>query len=336
MSTAVSRLVPALLGFVVLLAGPGLGLASGTVVFLSDFGLKDGAVSAMKGVAHSVDPSLRLFDVTHEVPPFNVWEGAFRLAQAAPYWPSNTVFVCIVDPGVGTDRLPVVHRTRTGHVFVGPDNGLFTLVDDALGQGPSHVIDIPRHRLPGSDASHTFHGRDLFAHVGARIASGQLAGSEVGPLLRREPVRIAYPRARWSRGMLSGGIPVLDVQYGNVWSNIGPDVMEESGLKLGDTVEVTFLKEGRKVARLSAPFVRTFGDVPRGRPLVFLNSLQQLAVALNTDDLARRHRVGSGPEWSIQFRPVAPRHGPARETSRPQPALSPTNPSPVASEPAKP
>ena len=276
--------------------------AAGTVVFLSDFGLKDGAVSAMKGVAHSVDPSLRLFDVTHEVPPFNVWEGAFRLAQAASYWPSNTVFVCIVDPGVGTDRLPVVHRTRSGHVFVGPDNGLFTLVDDALGHDRSHVIDASRHRLPGSDASYTFHGRDLFAHVGARMASGQLALADVGQPAAKPPVRIPYPAATCKDGILSGVIPVLDVQYGNVWSNIGPDLVAEAGLRVGDEVEVTFLKGGRRVARLRAPFVQTFGAVPKGKPLVFVNSLLQLSVALNTDSLAARYKVGSGPDWSVQFK----------------------------------
>ena len=304
----------------------GSSLASGTLVFLSDFSLKDGAVSAMKGVAHGVDAALQLFDVTHEIPPFNVWEGSFRLAQAAPYWPSNTVFVCVVDPGVGTDRLPVVHRTRSGHVFVGPDNGLFTLVDDVLGHDRTFVIDASRHWLPGSQASYTFHGRDLFAHVGARLASGQMAPADAGPPATHPPVRIPYPVASWKDGVLSGVIPVLDVQYGNVWSNIGPDLVAQAGLRVGDVVEVTFLNEGRRVARLKAPFVETFGSVPKGKPLVFVNSLLQLSVALNTDDLAARYKVGSGPNWSIQFRVP-------RSTASPSPSAAPS-PAPALADPS--
>lgn len=309
--------VPAAAAAVGLILASARSAAAGTVVFLSDFGLKDGAVSAMKGVAHAADPGLQLFDVTHEVPPFNVWEGAFRLAQAAPYWPANTVFVCVVDPGVGTDRLPVVHRTRSGHVFVGPDNGLFTLVDDVLGHDRSYVIDASRHRLPGSDASYTFHGRDLFAHVGARIASGQLAPADAGQPAGKPPVRIPYPAATCKDGALSGVIPVLDVQYGNVWSNIGPDLVEEAGLRVGDEVEVTFLKGGRRVARLRAPFVQTFGAVPKGKPLVFVNSLLQLSVALNTDSLAARYKVGSGPDWSVQFKAVPSASSPSTSTLPP-------------------
>src|SRR5215471_18591518 len=105
----------------------------GVVVFQSDFGLKDGAVSAMKGVATEVDPELKLYDLTHDIPAYNVWEGAYRLQQAAPYWPKGTVFVSVVDPGVGTSRKSVVMRSKTGQYFVTPDNGTLTLVAEQLG-----------------------------------------------------------------------------------------------------------------------------------------------------------------------------------------------------------
>src|SRR5512145_343457 len=103
------------------------------IVFQTDFGLKDGAVAEMKGVALSVGPSLQLFDITHEIPPYNIWEAAYRLNQAASFWPKGTVFVSVVDPGVGTERRSVVLRTRSGHYFVSPDNGTLTLVAEDLG-----------------------------------------------------------------------------------------------------------------------------------------------------------------------------------------------------------
>ena len=106
---------------------------NGIVVYETDFGLKDGAVSAMRGVARSVSRDLILEDLTHEIPAFNIWEGAYRLNQTAAYWPPGTVFVAVVDPGVGTDRKNIVLATNSGHYFVAPDNGLLTLVAESLG-----------------------------------------------------------------------------------------------------------------------------------------------------------------------------------------------------------
>src|SRR3982750_4896570 len=103
------------------------------VVFQSDFGVKDGAVSAMKGVAMSVSSDLKLFDLTHEIPAYNIWEAAYRLEQTAQYWPAGTVFVSVVDPGVGSERKSVVLKTKSGHFFVTPDNGTLTLISQSLG-----------------------------------------------------------------------------------------------------------------------------------------------------------------------------------------------------------
>lgn len=295
--------------------------AEAALVFLTDFSLRDGAVSAMKGVAFGVDPKLRQFDITHEIPPFNVWEGAFRLQQAARFWPSNTVFVCVVDPGVGTDRLPIVSRTRSGHVFVGPDNGLFTLIDEQLGFDKAHVIDAARQRLPGSAGSYTFHGRDLFAYVAAQLASGKLTQADVGPPLTQAPQRIAYQRPVRTNDTVVGVIPVLDVQYGNVWSNIGREIFEELGAKPGDRFEVRIREKGHVIARLQTPYAATFGEVPKGKPLLFLNSLHHVAVALNQGNLAQRYRIGSGPDWTMEVRLVG-KAGPPASGTPPAPASS--------------
>ena len=161
------------------------------LVFLTDFGVKDGAVSSMKGVAFKVDSGLAMFDVTHEIPVFNTWEAAYRLDQVASYWPEGTVFVCVVDPGVGTDQKSIVLETASGHFFVSPDNGTLTLVAEHLGIGEVREIDKRVNRLQGSELSHTFHGRDVYAYTGARLAAGLIDFSGVGPKLPARVVSIA-------------------------------------------------------------------------------------------------------------------------------------------------
>ena len=144
---------------------------NGIVVFQSDFGLKDGAVSAMKGVAMGVSPALKLFDLTHDIPAYNIWEAAYRLHQTVPYYPKGTVFVSVCDPGVGTERHSVVLLTKTGHYIVTPDNGTLTLVAEHLGIGQVRQIDEAINRLLNSNQSYTFHGRDVSAYTAARLAS---------------------------------------------------------------------------------------------------------------------------------------------------------------------
>jgi S-adenosylmethionine hydrolase len=153
------------------------------IVFQSDFGLKDGAVSVMKGVAMSVSAELRLFDLTHEIPAFNIWEAAVRLQQTVPYWPAGTVFVSVVDPGVGTSRNALVAKTRTGQFIVTPDNGTLTLIAGSPGIAGIRIIDQTVNRRENSDGSYTFEGRDVFAYTAARLAAGVITFGEVGPVL---------------------------------------------------------------------------------------------------------------------------------------------------------
>ena len=274
-------------------------LARGPLVFLTDFGTRDGAVSAMKGVAYGISQRLVIGDVTHEVT--SIWEGAFRLDQAAPFWPAGTVFVAVVDPGVGTERLPVVLRTRAGRLYVGPDNGLFTLVAEREGVAEARRID-EKNRRPGSEESHTFHGRDLFGYTGARLAAGALRIAQVGP--RLDPaklVAIAYARPERSGDRVKGVIPVLDVAWGNVWTNIPKALFESLRLSLGDRVRVRIFKKGTLVDETVAPYRRTFGEVPPGQPLVYVNSLMQMAIALGQDSYAARHKIDAGPDWTVEF-----------------------------------
>ena len=128
------------------------------LVLLTDFGTSDGAVSAMHGVAFGVDPTLNVSDLTHDIPDYDIWLGAYRLYQTANYWPQGSVFVAVVDPGVGTARKSVVLKTKEGRYFVGPDNGLFTLIAERDGVAELREINEKVNRLAGSSESYTFHG----------------------------------------------------------------------------------------------------------------------------------------------------------------------------------
>jgi S-adenosylmethionine hydrolase len=260
------------------------------VVFQSDFGLKDGAVSELK-----------LFDLTHEIPAYNIWEAAYRLQQSVPYWPAGTVFVSVVDPGVGTSRKSVVLKTKTGQFIVSPDNGTLTLLAESLGIDQIREIDESVNRRQDSKKSYTFHGRDVYAFTAARLASGVISYEQVGPLLaKQEVVSIPYQKAVLNGAVIRGTIPVLDVQYGNVWTNIPGDLFQQLGLSFGDQLAVKIIYQGRVAYRGTMPYSATFGAVGVGKPLAYVNSLLQLSFALNQGNFAAVNKVASGGDWTVE------------------------------------
>ena len=279
--------------------------AQSALVLQSDFGLKDGAVACMKGVAFGVNHDLRIFDLTHDIPNYNIWEAAYQLKQTAPYWPAGTVFVSVVDPGVGTERKSVVMKTKTGHYFVSPDNGTLTLIAEDLGIAELRQIDEKINRLAGSEKSYTFHGRDVYAYTGARLAAGVISFAQVGPALPPQIVTIAYEKPRCDGKAAWGTIPILDVQYGNIWTNIDESTFQKLGVKLNDAVQVEIQKDEKTVWRGVMPYVRTVGEVPLGKPLLYLNSLSNVSFAINQDSFAALHQVGSGPNWRVKIWPTA-------------------------------
>ena len=271
------------------------------VVFQSDFGLKDGAVSEMKGVAMGVSTDLRLFDLTHEIPAYDIWSAAYRLQQTVPYWPSGTVFVSVVDPGVGTERKSVVLKTKTGQYIVTPDNGTLTLIAESLGIAEIREINEALNRRQDSKKSYTFHGRDVYAYTAARLAAGVISFEQVGPLLaKQEVVSIPYQKAELKGSMVTGTIPVLDVQYGNVWTNIPGELFQRLHINFGEVMKVRILHQGKEVYTGEMPYTSTFGAVAVGQPLAYLNSLLQLSFALNQGDFAAVNKVGSGGEWQVE------------------------------------
>jgi S-adenosylmethionine hydrolase len=272
------------------------------LVLQSDFGTFDGAVAAMKGVAVGVSPDIHVYDLTHQIEPYNIWQGALRLAQTAEYWPAGTVFVSVVDPGVGTERKSIVLRTKSGHYFVTPDNGTLTFVVPRLGIDAVREIDEAVNRRKNSEKSFTFHGRDVYAFTAARLAAGVITFEQVGRALPPEVVTIPHEAARFEGGVVHGNIQTDDGNYGNIWTNIDRATFGKLGASRGDTVRIQILKAGKEVLILDVPYVATFGAVEVGKPLLYLNSLDSVSLAINQENFAKEYGIGSGPEWSIQIR----------------------------------
>jgi len=286
------------------LVAASLAGATGALVLQTDFGTADGAVAAMKGVAVQVDARLPIHDLTHGIPAYDVWQAAYRLRQTVAYWPAGTVFVSVVDPGVGTERRSVVMQTTSGHFIVSPDNGTLTLVAEDLGVAAVRRIDESTNRLAGSEKSHTFHGRDVFAYTGARLAAGAITFEDVGPLIEGDIVRLPHEQPRRDGEVLIGGIPVLDVRYGNVWTDIGDKLFGELKPAIGDRFRVRIARDGREVFAGEMPFAHSFGDVPEGEPLLYLNSLLNVSFALNMRSFAATHGVEAGGAWSVRIEKV--------------------------------
>jgi S-adenosylmethionine hydrolase len=275
------------------------------VVFQSDFGLKDGAVSAMKGVAIGVSPDLKLFDLTHEIPAYNIWEAAYRLEQTVMYWPAGTVFVSVVDPGVGTNRKSVVLKTKSGHFIVTPDNGTLTLIAESLGIESIREIDEAVNRRKDSEKSYTFHGRDVYAYTAAKLAAGAISFEQVGAVLPNEVVKIPYQKAILENKKVKGTIAILDVQYGNIWTNIPTALFNQLQVKVGDKLHVViYQNKGRKYEG-DMPYCETFGTVANGKPLAYLNSLLQLSFALNMGNFSSTNKIYSGSEWTVEITKAA-------------------------------
>ncbi|WP_066387965.1 SAM hydrolase/SAM-dependent halogenase family protein [Neobacillus mesonae] len=279
---------------------------SNNLVLQTDFGLSDGAVSAMYGVAISVNPAIRIFDLTHDIPQYNIWEGSYRLYQTVAYWPEGTVFVSVVDPGVGSERRSIVAKTAQNHYVVTPDNGTLTHIKSSIGITAVRIIDETVNRLPRSGESYTFHGRDVYAFTGARLASGVITFEEVGPELPSNSViELPKPEASITDQVLTGNIDILDVRFGNLWTNIDRILFQDLGAKYGDSFEVTIENDTRQVYKNIMTYGRTFADIHLGEPLLYVNSLDKIGVAINQGSFAKAYHVETGASWKISIRKIA-------------------------------
>ena len=277
------------------------------LVLQTDFGLGDGAVSAMYGVAYSVSEDLMVADLTHEIPQYDIWEASYRLIQTVAYWPKGTVFVSVVDPGVGSTRRSIAVETVTGQYIITPDNGTLTHVKKMIGIRSARIIDESVNRLPNSGESYTFHGRDVYVYTGARLAAGVIDFAGVGPEVDTDSViELSTVDAVYDGEKVCGTIDVLDVRFGSLWTNISRETFRKLGVEYGSRVEIVIENETRILDKNILVFAESFAKVSVGEALVYINSLDNIAVAINQGSFARAYSIGTGTNWRITVR-KAPR-----------------------------
>jgi S-adenosylmethionine hydrolase len=257
-----------------------------TIVFMTDFGIIDDSVAICRGVMYSVMPDVRIVDLTHDVTPFSITDGALYLDGATAYYPPGTVFVVVIDPGVGSTRKAIIAKSKRGQYFVLPDNGLLTLVEQHDGIEAVHDITNTSWMI-GSKLSSTFHGRDIFSPVGAHLARGE-DWTKVGPEMPvKDLVRLDLkPTTLDDRG-LSGEVITTDGPFGNLVTSVDADDFMRLGYQRGQEVPVTL---GDKQA-MKIKFVRTFSDVPLNQPLIYIDSRGRFALAVNQSSFAATYGI---------------------------------------------
>jgi S-adenosylmethionine hydrolase len=257
--------------------------ASATIVFMTDFGTANDAVAICKAVMISIAPDARIMDITHGVTPFQIEEGARFLEAVSPYYPAGTVFVTVVDPGVGTSRKAIIVKTKKGQYFVLPDNGLITPVIDRDGLDSAREITNQSWMIQAAISS-TFHGRDIFSPAGAHLAAGwdfNLVGPVVSELVRLNP-KASVTTEKGVQGDIIG----LDDPFGSLVTDIPGDEFKKLGYVLGDKLRIEINKKP-----VILPYVKTFMEVPVGDVLLFIDSRDRVSIAVNQGDYSKKFGV---------------------------------------------
>jgi hypothetical protein len=256
-----------------------------TIVFMTDFGTANDAVAICKAVMLQIVPDVRIMDITHQVTPFSIEDGARFLAAVTPYYPENTVFVAVVDPGVGTSRKAIIAKSKKGQYFDLPDNGLITPVADRDGLEAAREI-TNRAWMIGAGISSTFHGRDIFSPSGAHLAAGEdwtLIGPEVDV---KSLVRLNIAVSTIDAKGITGQVVALDDPFGNLLTDIPSDDFKQLGYKVGDKVTVKI--DGKPY---TMPYAKTFMDVPVGQMLLYVTSRERIGFALNERDFSKAYKI---------------------------------------------
>ncbi len=272
------------------------------LVLQTDFGLVDGAVSAMEGVALNEDMDLNIRHLTHEITPYNIYEASYRLYQTIEYWPINTVFVSVIDPGVGTNRKSVVAKTKDEKYIVTPDNGTLTHLSKFVGIAEMREISKDLYKKE-SEYSYTFHGRDVYAYVGALLASGKLSYEEVGDRLDLEEICLLPTYNTVFDGeSIKGKVDILDVRFGSLWTNITREDFLRLNVHYGEKLELTIYNNDMLVYQNQVVYGKSFADVRIGGPIIYVNSLMKIGIAINQGSFAKAYNIGVGPSWIIELR----------------------------------
>lgn len=281
-------------------------MSNNLLVLQSDFGLVDGAVSAMIGVALQESRDLVVHHLTHDITPYNIFEGSYRLFQTVEYWPEGTTFVSVVDPGVGSKRKSVVALTEQHHYIVTPDNGTLSFIKQYVGIKAVREISEVANRRANTEHSYTFHGRDVYAYTGAKLASGHITFEEVGPELKVEDI-IEIPTVQTEVGadFVKGAIDILDVRFGSLWTSITREEFYSLSPVFSERFEVTIYNNDMLVYQNQVTYGKSFAEVRIGQPLLYINSLYRVGLAINQGSFAKAYNVGVGQNWHIEIKKMS-------------------------------
>lgn len=261
----------------------------------------DFAGLVMTGVAYSVSKDLDIFNVRPLIPLYDIRAASASMAYNAQTWPAGTVFVSVVDPGVGTDRKSVVLKTKNGLYFVSPDNGSLSGPATQYGIEAVREIDETVNRIPGSEWSHTFHGRDVYSYTGARLAAGVISYEGVGPLMEPRVIMLEQLGARLEDGTLHGYVTGGTGRLGNISFSIDRHLFEQIDPEYGEMYDIVIRNLDEIAWEGSLPYTKSFGDVPLGENLLFVNSSGWTSIAVNQGNFADKYGIGSGENWTIEI-----------------------------------
>ena len=272
------------------------------LVFQTDFTYAEGAVSSMYGVVKTVDRELEIFDGTHQIPQYDTWSASYRLYQSLQFWPKGTIYVSVVDPGVGTKRRACVAKTVDGYYVVTPDNGALTHLKKFVGIEAVREIDESVNRLQSTRGTAIFHGRDLFGYCAARLASGIIDFEGVGPAYPVEEI-VEHPifEPEVTPGCVKGYFEICDPNFGNLWTNIPLDAFMGAGFEYGDMIHATIFHEGKPVFDETVLFHQSFGFAKKGDPMIYNNELMKVAMAVSQGSMCKKYDLWFGPEWTVVF-----------------------------------
>ena len=267
-------------------AAPGAAQAASprpSIVFMTDFGTANDAVAICRAVIYGIAPDVRITDITHQVTPYSIEEASRFLYGVTPYYPAGTVFLVVVDPGVGTSRKAIAAKSKKGQYFVLPDNGVITPVLDRDGLEEAREI-ANQHWMIQAPLSSTFHGRDIFSPTAAHLAEGW-EFNLVGPTLQ-QLVRLSVKTSTTSDKGIDGDLIALDDPFGSLVTNIPGDEFKKLGYTVGDKVLLTLNKK-----MVALPYVKTFMDVPVGESLLYIDSRGRVGIAVNQDSYSRKFNI---------------------------------------------
>lgn len=272
------------------------------LVFQTDFTYAEGAVSSMYGVVKCVDRELEIFDGTHQLPQYDTWSASYRLYQSLQFWPKGTIYVSVVDPGVGTSRRACVAKTVDGYYIVTPDNGALTHVKKYIGIEAVREIDESVNRLKSTTGTSVFHGRDLFGYTAARLGSGIIDFEGVGPEYPVSEIvehEILEPIVKENE--INGIFEINDPNFGNLWTNIPLETFNQAGFHYGDQIMVTIAHSGERLYEDRLLFEKSFGFVKPGDAMIYNNELMKVALAVCQGNFSQMHHLDFGPEWTVRF-----------------------------------